>query len=255
VKYVLLGIIQGLTEFLPVSSSGHLVVFQSLLKVPHSIAFDVVVHLATALAVIAYFWKDILKLINPKSDPESHKMLLYLGVGTLCTGVIGITFRDFFEGLFSSVTAVACFLILSGVILIVAEWIGKGKREKLNIWDAILIGLAQGAAIAPGLSRSGVTISASLARNLNRSLAARFSFLLAIPAILGAGLLQSKAIMEAGTVGIGVWPLVLGFISAFISGWIAIKIFMVMIERFSLKIFAYYCIALGFFVLTFIKLF
>jgi undecaprenyl-diphosphatase len=248
VKYLLLGVIQGLTEFLPVSSSGHLVLFQSLLDLPHSIAFDVVVHLATALAVVVYFWRDIIDLFVSK-----RKMLWLLLLGTVFTGILGLGFKDFFESLFSSVLAVGFFLILTGVIIVLAEWLGKGRRglREMNIWDAILIGLAQGCAIAPGLSRSGTTISASLARNIDRNLAARFSFLLAIPAIAGAGLIQFKAIIKAGTVGIGVWPLILGFAAAFISGWIAIKIFMSIIQRTSIRVFAYYCFGVGTIVLIF----
>lgn len=250
-KYIVLGIIQGLTEFLPVSSSGHLVIFQALFKLPHSIAFDVVVHLATALAVVVYFWKDIIKILSPKSNVQSRKMLWYLMVGTVFTGILGLTFKDFFESLFSSVFAVGWFLLLTGLIIILAEWIGKGTRksEEMNIWDAILVGLAQGCAIAPGLSRSGTTISASLARGLDRTLAARFSFLLSIPAILGAGLVQSKAIIKAGTIGIGIWPLILGFAAAFVSGLIAIKIFMNIIQRMSIRGFAYYCFIVGILVL------
>jgi undecaprenyl-diphosphatase len=242
VKYIALGIIQGLTEFLPVSSSGHLVIFQSLFHVSQSIAFDVVVHLATALAVIVYFSKDILLLFT-----SQRKMLWLIIVGTFFTAILGLGFKDFFEGLFSSLFAVGWFLILTAAFIIIAEWIGKGKRgiKEMNIWDAIFIGLAQGLAIAPGLSRSGTTISASLARNLNRTLAARFSFLLSIPAILGAGLIQSKEIIKAGTVGIGFWPLLLGFIAAFVSGWLAIKIFMNIIQRMSIRIFAYYCLLIG----------
>jgi len=241
-KYVLLGIIQGLTEFLPVSSSGHLVIFQSLLNVPHSIAFDTVVHLATALAVVVFFWRDIIELFTSK-----RKMLWLILVAGVFTAVLGLGFKDFFESLFSSTSAVGFFLILTGVIIIVGERLGKGKRElrEMNIWDAIIIGLAQGCAIAPGLSRSGTTISAALGRNLNRDLAARFSFLLAAPTILGAGLIQSKEIVKAGTVGIGIGPLILGFVAAFISGWIAIKIFMEIIRRTSLRGFAYYCFVVG----------
>lgn len=249
-KYILLGIIQGLTEFLPVSSSGHLVLFQSMLQVPHSIAFDVIVHLATALAVVVYFRADILRLINPKilmSEIQTRKLFIYLLIGTVFTGILGLGFKDFFESLFSSVLAVGFFLLLTGALILVAEWIGKGRRrlEEMNVWDAILIGLAQGCAIAPGLSRSGATISASLGRNLDRTLAARFSFLLSIPAILGAGLIQSKTIIKAGTIGVGVAPLILGFVAAFISGLLAIKLFMTIIQRTSLKMFAYYCFGLG----------
>ena len=247
IKYIFLGIIQGLTEFLPVSSSGHLVIFQTLLKIPENIAFDTVLHLATALALIIYFWRDIWGLITLEEKGTSLKMIWLLLIATIITGIIGFTFKDYFESLFSSVAAVGGFLILTGVVILLGEWLGKGRRilKDMNVWDALLIGLAQGCAIAPGLSRSGTTISASLARNLDRQLAAKFSFLLAIPAILGAGLLQSKAIIKAGTLGIGIWPLVLGFIAAFISGLIAIKLFMQMIQRTSIRIFAYYCFAAG----------
>lgn len=241
-KYLLLGIIQGLTEFLPVSSSGHLVVFQSILDVPGSIAFDVVVHLATALAVIVYFWRDIISLFTTE-----RRLLWLIAVGTFFTALIGLLGKDFFESLFSSVISVGFFLLLTGVVIMLAEWRGRGRRglRDMNIWDAVLIGLAQGCAIAPGLSRSGTTISASLARDLDRGLAARFSFLLAIPAILGAGVLQAKTIFKAGAVDLGVAPLLIGFAAAFISGWLAIKVFMNIIQRTSLRAFAYYCFLLG----------
>lgn len=241
-KYLLLGVIQGLTEFLPVSSSGHLVIFQSLLQVPQSIAFDVVVHLATALAVVVYFRQDIIALFTTEL-----RLLWLIAVGTFFTALIGLLGKDFFESLFSSVIAVGFFLLLTGVVILLAEWRGRGQRglPDINIWDAVLIGLAQGCAIAPGLSRSGTTISASLARNLDRGLAARFSFLLAVPAILGAGVLQAKTIFKAGTVDLGAAPLLVGFIAAFISGWLAIKVFMNVIQRTSLRVFAYYCFLLG----------
>ena len=241
-KYILLGIIQGLTEFLPVSSSGHLVIFQSLLNLEHSIAFDVIVHLATGLAVVLYFWRDIWSLFTTQ-----RKMLWLLIVATIPTALMGFFLKDYFEALFGSTAAVGFFLLLTAAIILLAEWRGKGSRGlgDMGIWDAILIGIAQGCAIAPGLSRSGSTISASLGRNLDRGFAARFSFLLSVPAILGAGILQSKAIFKAGTVGIGLTPLVLGFLAALFAGLLAIKIFMVIIQRTSIRMFAYYCILIG----------
>jgi len=247
VKYILLGIIQGFTEFLPVSSSGHLVLLQSFLNLPHSIAFDTIVHLATALAVVVYFYKDIINLLT-----KDRKMLGFILVAGIFTAILGLSFKDYFEAMFSSVQMVGFFLVLTGTIIMLGERLGKGQRKSLNIWDAIIIGLAQGCAIAPGLSRSGTTISAALGRNLDRNLAARFSFLLAAPTILGAGLIQSKAIIKAGTIGIGFWPLALGFISAFISGLFAIKIFMNIIQRTSLKGFAYYCFVIGALVILFV---
>ncbi len=241
-KYVFLGIVQGLTEFLPVSSQGHLLVFERLLHLKVNLAFDTVVHLGTALAAAVYFWRDIAQLFT-----GDRKMLWLILVATFFTGVIGLAFKDFFEALFSAFQYVGPFFIVTGIVILLGEWIGKGKKSEgqMNFMDAALIGLAQGAAIIPSLSRSATTISAALARDLDRRLAARFSFLVSIPAILGAGLVQSKAILKAGTLGIGFWPLFLGFLAALISGWLAIKLFMEMIQRTSLRVFAYYCFAIG----------
>lgn len=246
-KYAFLGVVQGLTEFLPVSSTGHLLIFQSLLKVQDNIAFDTVVHLATAVALIIYFRQDILRVLNPKADSLGRKMLWLLVVGTFFTGIVGIAFKDLFESLFSSVFYAGVFFIVTGLVILLGEHLGKGKRdlEKMKTKDAVLIGLAQGAAIIPSLSRSGTTISMALGLNLNRELAARYSFLLSIPAILGAGLLQSKGVFKAGTAGIGVWPLLLGFLTAFVSSWFAIKLLLGIIQRTSLRGFAYYCMLVG----------
>jgi len=264
-QYIILGIIQGLTEFLPVSSSGHLVIAQRLLNVPHSIPFDVTVHLATLLAVIIYFRNDILEILRwvavgifkittrSLSFTEFYqrvaffKLACLLLVATILTAAIGFSFSDFFESLFSSTKAVGAFLILTGIVLFAAESFPKGKKEigQLNLWDAIVIGLAQSAAIAPGLSRSGTTVSAGLMRGMNRELAARFSFLLSIPAILGAGLFEAKKI----AVVTDIMPLVLGGIAAFASGFLAIGLFMKIITRYSLRGFAYYCLAVGLIVL------
>ncbi|PIS31130.1 undecaprenyl-diphosphatase [Candidatus Saganbacteria bacterium CG08_land_8_20_14_0_20_45_16] len=248
-KYLLLGLVQGLTEFLPVSSSGHLVIFQSLLNVTQSIAFDTIVHLATGLAVVLYFWRDILALFTTQ-----RKMLWLLIVATIPTALMGFLLKDYFEVMFSSTTAIGFFLILTAMVIFLGEWLGKGRRglKEMEVWDALFIGVAQGCAIAPGLSRSGTTISVSLGRNFERSFAAKFSFLLSIPAILGAGLLQSKAIIKAGTLGIGLVPLGLGFLAAFFSGLLAIKIFMRIIQRTSIRVFAYYCLVIGAVVILFL---
>ena len=214
-QYILLGLVHGLTEFLPISSQGHLLVFNRLFGWQENIAFDTVLHLGTALAALFYFRTDIWELFISK-----RKLLWLVIVSTFFTGVIGIAFKDFFESLFSAFQYVGPFFIVTGLVILLGEWIGKGKRGEgdMNTKDAAWIGLAQGAAIIPSLSRSGMTISTALACGLDRGLAARFSFIVAIPAILGAGIIQSKAIFKAGTLGIGLWPLVLGFMAAFISG-------------------------------------
>ncbi|MFA5035110.1 MAG: undecaprenyl-diphosphate phosphatase [Candidatus Margulisiibacteriota bacterium] len=249
-NYLFLGIIQGLTEFLPVSSSGHLVIFQHLLGIGENVAFDTVLHLATALALIIYFWVDLWSLLKK----ENRKLLGLLLLATAITGAIGFIGKDFFESLFSSVKGVGFSLLVTGGIILLGEWLGHGKRKigEMSWFDAVFIGIAQGVAIVPGISRSGTTISATLGRNFERQAAARFSFLLAIPAILGAGLLQSKAIIKAGEMGIGFGPLVIGFLAALITGWLTIKIFMEMIQRTSIRVFAYYCFAVGLMVVFFV---
>ncbi|MFA5112868.1 MAG: undecaprenyl-diphosphate phosphatase [Candidatus Margulisiibacteriota bacterium] len=250
-KYGFLGLVQGLTEFLPVSSQGHLLIAYRFFGLTENLAFDTVVHLATALAAAAYFWRDLMAMLRVTSR-ESRKMLGLVLVATVITGVLGIGFKDFFEALFADFRYVGPFFIVTGMVILLGEWLGTryqglGTRgeERMNWQDACLIGLAQGAAIIPSLSRSAMTISAGLACGLERRLAARFAFIIAIPAIAGAGLLQSKAIFKAGTIGIGAWPLLLGFLAALISGWLAIKLFMTLIERTSIRVFAYYCIVLG----------
>lgn len=241
-KYVCLGIVQGLTEFLPVSSQGHLLVFERFFHLPVNIAFDTVVHLGTALAAIIYFWREILDLFI-----GSRRLLWPLIITTFVTGLLGLAFQDFFESLFASFQFVGPFFIATGLVILFGEWLGKrgGGEDGVTWLDAVVIGLAQGAAIIPSLSRSATTISASLARGLDRRLAAQFSFLASIPAILGAGLLQAKPIIETGTLGIGCGPLLLGFVAAFLSGLIAIKLFMGLVQRTTLRYFAYYCLALG----------
>ncbi|MFC1496088.1 undecaprenyl-diphosphate phosphatase [Candidatus Margulisiibacteriota bacterium] len=269
-KYLILGIVQGLTEFLPVSSSGHLVIFTKLLNLPTDLFFDALVHVATLLAVAIYFRKEILDLlkgffagmiqviktraIRPAlNESIRFKIACWILVGTFATGVIGISFEDYFEGWFDSLFHVGCFLLLTGALILLAEWLGSGtKKEKgFTRMDALIIGAAQGCAIAPGLSRSGATISMALLRDLDRKLAARFSFLLSIPAILGAALFQLKDLIEELPYSIPYVQYALGFVAAFVSGYWAIKIFMNLIQKSSLRPFAYYCFIIGVIVLLF----
>ena len=267
---IILGVVQGLTEFLPISSSGHLVLSQKLFGLQPNLPFIVLVHLGTLLAVIIYFFRDIVGLIwgffsgirkifvereHPRAVYYSNtlfKISCFLVLGSIFTGIVALIFKDFFEGLFSSIFSVGAFLILTGVFIVLAEWIGTGKRfsPQMNFVDAILIGLAQGLAVAPGLSRAGTTISASLALNLERKFAARFSFLMAIPAILGAGVFELKDLILLGTTKIGLVVLLSGFIASFVCGYLAITLFMNMISRMSIRVFAYYCFVVGAFTIA-----
>lgn len=265
IQAIIMGLVQGLTEFLPVSSSAHLVIVPELMGVKSSLAFDTLLHLGTLVAVVGYFWKDILAMIkafisslrdifrgnfkeNIKEDPFKRLTWLVV-VGTIPAGLMGVLFKSQFESLFSSVAAVGFFLLVTGVILWGAEWIAKRNSEKegkeikeVSFTNSLVIGIFQGFAIAPGISRSGSTIAAALFSGLERKLAARYSFLLSIPAILGAALVQAKDIVSFDT---NLSVLIAGFLSAVIFGYLAVKFMMDYIQKHSLILFAYYCWFVG----------
>jgi undecaprenyl-diphosphatase len=198
---VILGLVQGITEFLPISSSGHLVLVPWALGWGEpGLLFDTVLHWGTLVAVVVYFWDDLWSLVRAWVDsiarrkvdtPQAWLAWLVL-LGTLPAAIIGFLLNDFFESLFSAPVAVAAFLVGTGLILAAAETFYDRIRkvDTLRLGDALVVGLAQAAAIAPGLSRSGLTITAGIFRGLGREAAARFSFLLSVPIILGAGLTQ-----------------------------------------------------------------
>ena len=253
----MLGIVQGLTEFLPVSSSGHLVIFENLLgfKEPE-ILLDASLHLGTLLAVCIYFRSDLLKMfqglwswLKPTHDTTRRltahaSMAVMVVVGSIPTALIGLIFKDPLEKLFGAVTAVGVMLLVTGLITGVTKFIPeeRGKWDRLKVWMALVIGMAQGLAIIPGISRSGSTIVCALLLGLRREIAGRFSFLLSIPAIIGAvGLqLESDAIARVGII-----PLVAGFASAALVGFFALKLLMGMVKKGHFYYFAPYCLAIG----------
>lgn len=240
---VVLGLAQGLAEFLPVSSSGHLVLMQHFLRVPEAgVAFDVFLHLATLLAVLVYFWADLWQVAR------DWRRLLLLVVGTIPAGLAGVLLEKFFTRLFSSIAAVGVALIGTGFILWGAERLAAGYRrrrtlERMTPADAWWVGVGQAVAIIPGLSRSGATIATGLALGLERETAARFSFLLSVPVILGAAVLQLRhlplASFHAGL------PLAAGFSAAFLSGLAAIWILLDVVKRSRLTVFSWYVWVLG----------
>lgn len=249
VEAVILGIVQGATEFLPVSSSGHLVLVPYFFNIPEpSVFFDVVLHLGTLAALISFFWRDLLKIIKApllKSSNEtgsSLRLLFLLFLATVPAVVLGFAFKSFFESLFSNVRAVSLFLIATGFILFLAEKLGRKNRvlNNMNWKDSLIIGLAQTLAFIPGISRSGVTISAGLVKNFKREEAARFSFLMAIPVIAGAGIVKffdSYAELTDRSAAL----FLSGFTAALISGFLAIHFLLNFIQRLRLSYFAYYC--------------
>lgn len=246
IKYLTLGIVQGLTEFLPVSSSGHLVILQKYLALDENgCLVGVMLHLGTFLAVSVFFFNDIKKIINDFFTRRNTKIVIYIAVVTLITGVCGILGRDFFKGLFASPRKVCLMLIVTGIVLLLTKKFINGKRNlsELNIKDAVWLGITQSLAIIPGISRSGITISTLLFRNVNKESAFRFSFLASLPVILGAFILEST---ELGRVpGPIIVYLVAGILVAFLSGLLALKILFHFIQKARFFYFGYYCLAIG----------
>jgi undecaprenyl-diphosphatase len=263
---ILLGIIQGLTELLPVSSSGHLVIAQSLMPGFHQpgVLFDVMLHLGTLSAVIFFFREDILgilkavvhpwrrpqplPLFNHMEEslvPERRRLAVHILAATFITGVIGLSFKDHIEALFQSVEMTAAGLLVTGVLLFFADRTRGADRpgEEMTFTDSLVIGLVQGIAIMPGISRSGSTISFGIFRGLRGDVAATFSFLISIPAILGAAVLEARHF--TGVEGSELPAYVAGTAVAAIVGFLTLKFLFLVIRKRDLRFFGYYCWALG----------
>ncbi len=263
---VLLGILQGLTEFLPVSSSGHLVLAQTFLGLKEPLVFfDVMLHVGTLAAVLVVyrdaiwqltigglstltdiqFWRKPKSTFNASTDLKFVWLIL---LGSIPTGVIAVLFKTELESFFHEVRLVSVMLILTGVILQLPRLrkqeadSADDSTEKLRAWHAPLIGIAQGCAITPGISRSGTTISLALFLGVPAKTAAEYSFLLSIPAILGAVVLK---IRDIGETTIPFYIVAAGTLAAFIVGYIALRFLLVVLNRGKFSLFSYYCIALG----------
>lgn len=252
IQALVLGIVQGATEFVPISSSGHLVLVPWLLDWPEpGLVFDTIVHWGTLLAILAVFWRDIIalarawagSLVARSLDQTEARLAWLIIVGTLPAALMGFLGEDFFESLFRSPGWVATLLLVTGAILALSERLGKRQLSMgdLSWLDSVLIGLAQGLSIAPGISRSGATIAMGLLRGVKREAAARYSFLLATPIIFGAGLLQLVELFRAGAGGAQLAPLIVGFLAAAISGYVCIKFLLAYLQRGRLYVFAAYC--------------
>jgi len=244
-KAVILGIIQGLTEFLPVSSSAHLVLFQDVLKVKDAFTLDVFLHFGTLIAVSIFYWEDIWGMLTFKA--KYRKFSLYVILGSIPAGIIGVFFNDFVERLFSSLEVSGYALLFTGLLLWLSDRITNTTRNlaEMKLSDAIVVGVAQALAIVPGISRSGSTIVAGLVKGLDRKLAAKYSFLLSVPVILGATLFEFKDIMTVGLVNNSIGELFFGTLASMIAGYFAIKLLVRLINQERLSFFAYYCWGLG----------
>ncbi|MBI1932189.1 MAG: undecaprenyl-diphosphatase UppP [Ignavibacteriales bacterium] len=265
IEAIILGIIQGLTEFLPISSTGHLTVagkLMGLISEEHPeqwTSFIAVIQLGTLVAILIYFWNDLWRitidfindnLLKRKSfntQSENSKMGWYIILGSIPVVFIGLVFKDLIEGsLTKNLYVIAASLILLGIILAFAEKFGKFKKELKEIkwYDALIVGFAQSLALIPGSSRSGTTITAGIFLGFKRETAARFSFLLSVPAILGSGLLQLyKALAFIDTSGI--LTLIIATITSAVSGYLTIEFLLKFLRKNSTVVFIVYRIAIG----------
>jgi undecaprenyl-diphosphatase len=255
---IILGITQGLTEFLPVSSSGHLIIARDILNW-HSksdLSFDAILQLATVLALIIYFWKDIFRLIKTffnlilkKETDNKEKIIIYsIIIGTIPAIFVGFLLEDYMETIFRSSLLVSIVLIIGSIVMFLVEKFAT-QDKKLSIKKGLYIGLFQCLALIPGFSRSGATISGGLFMGLNREESARFSFLLSIPIILGSGLKKLIEVLKDGQIVTDGLNIFVGAFTAFVVGFLVIKFLMKFLKNHSLNIFIIYRIILAFIVL------
>jgi undecaprenyl-diphosphatase len=241
---IILAILQGLTEFLPISSSGHLVIGQKLLNInlPGN-AFEVALHLGTLMSVITVFRGEIKAIIFNLSDSSNQYYISALVFGTIPALLVGLLLRDSISLIFDDIRFVSLSLICTGIMLMTSKFIVK-RNVKLTLFIGLLIGLAQAAAIIPGISRSGATICMGILMGLSAPEAARFSFLLSIPVIIGAGLLTA---INIKTIPFGFDIVLLGIFFSYLVGWMSLKWLLTILNSGKLYWFGIYCLIIGFF--------
>jgi len=243
---LILAVVQGITEWFPVSSTGHLIALQWLLQSEASWLFDLSLHIGTLCAVVVFFWKDIMNilraLVRLDFKSEDGKLALLLIVGIVPGAVIGLLITHFFEAFFLNLVLVGEALLITGLFLFISQ--RKTSRKELGYVDSSLIGLAQGFAIIPGISRSGITLSTGMLRKVKREVLFKFSFLLSIPGILGAIILEvTKSPVAVGNVDTS--AILLGIVISMVVGYLSLRLLkkIFMMER--LRLFAYYCWIVG----------
>ena len=261
---IILGLVQGLAEFLPISSSGHLALLQNWFGIDETkvLLFTVLLHVGTLISVFIVYWKDIWELIVELcvtikdlctgkglklEERPVRKLGVMIIVATIPTAIIGLVFNDFFDSLYTSVIPIGIGLIITGFLLLIAERMNSGNRtiENMNLRNAIFIGCVQGVAICPGISRSGSTLFGSLVCNLDRKFAVKFVFLISIPSILGSAILEAPEAIEAGVTASELGPVIVGMVVAAIAGLAAIKGMIKIVQDKKLIWFSYYVWILG----------
>ncbi len=264
---VILGLVQGLAEFLPISSSGHLALLQQFFGIDENkvLLFAVMLHVGTLISVFIVYWKDIWELIVELcltikdlctgkglrlEERPVRKLGVLIIIATIPTGIIGVLGGDFFDSLYTSIVPIGIGLIITGFLLVMAERMGSSSRglEKMNFRNAFFIGLVQGIAICPGISRSGSTLFGSLICNLDRKFAVKFVFLISIPSILGSAVLELPDAIEAGVTAAEAGPVIVGMLVAAVSGLVAIKSMIKIVSDKKLSYFSYYVWVVGAFV-------
>lgn len=252
-KAIVVGIVQGLSEFLPISSSGHIALTQFLLGMrevgfppEEDITFELVLHLGTFLSVVIYFRQRLLRMcfsLVQKEREEERKMIGWLIIATVPATIAYFAFKDFFEGAYNNPVLVGIFLLVTGVVLLLPKFV-RAREAEFGLKHAIWMGVAQALAILPGVSRSGSTITAGLVAGAKPAKAAEFSFLMFLPAIGGGTLIKAKKVMEVaqseGGLAYG-----MGFLAAFLSGLVAVYLVLNAIKRGKFEYFAYYCFLVG----------
>ena len=242
---LILAILQGLTEFLPISSSGHLVIGQKLLDIdlPGN-AFEVVLHIGTLMSVVTVFRVELKTLLFNLNDSSNRYYISAIAIGTIPALLVGLLLKDYISLIFDNIRFVSVSLVFTGVMLITSKFIIK-RNVKLTLFIGIVIGLAQAVAIIPGISRSGTTICMGVLMGLSASEAAKFSFLLSIPVIIGAGLLTA---MNIETIPFGMDIILLGILFSYLVGWISLKWLLTILRTGKLYWFGVYCLIIGLFV-------
>ncbi|MBP3228488.1 MAG: undecaprenyl-diphosphate phosphatase [Bacteroidaceae bacterium] len=264
IEALILGLVQGLTEYLPVSSSGHLAIGSALLGVDseENLMFTVAVHVATVLSTLVVLWGEIWKLVRGTFAPcetradgarrpnADQRYLLAIVVSMIPVGIVGVFFKDTVERIFGSgLLVVGVCLLLTAALLAFSYYARPRQKEEISVRDAFVIGLAQAAAVLPGLSRSGSTIATGLLLGNRKESMAQFSFLMVIPPILGEALLDTLKVVKEGFAatfsGVGALPMAVGFVAAFVSGVVACKWMIGVVRQGKLIYFAYYCAVAG----------
>lgn len=270
IKAVILGLVQGLAEFLPISSSGHLALLQYFFGIEGDsvLLFTVLLHVGTLVSVFIIYWKDIVELVLELgrvikdlvtgqglqvNKNETRRLGVMIIVATIPTALIGLFFNDLFESFYSNLLPIGIGLLLTGTLLFVAQRMGAANKDvlRMNYRNAIFIGVMQGLAITPGISRSGSTLFGGLLTGLDRAFAVKFAFLISIPSILGSFLMELPEAIKMGTDGLPLGPILVGMAVAALSGFFAIKVMIRVVTAKKLTIFSAYTWGLGAFVVLY----